>query len=150
MTPEVPPAAGGHDREERRPRNAPFGPESRLSVERSLLHLRDPDDGLRILALVQQNGAGFAAYLMLPDTNLADPDIADSFYENYVDAWERFDEFRADVLEGLGWIDALNEFLREQAIPAGHLLWNHAPIDAQILATYDAVHLDGWWHIFNK
>lgn len=149
MTPEMPPPAG-QGGEQRRPRDAPFGPESRLSVERSLLHLRDPDDALRILALIQENGAGFAAYLMLPDTNLADPDIANKFYETYVDAWERFDQFRADILEGLGWTDALNKFLHEQAIPTGHLLWNHGPIDAQILATYDAVHLDGWWHVFNK
>lgn len=107
MTPELPPPP------EREPSysdgNAPFGPESAASVERSLSTLRDPDDALRYFA-----------------------------------------QFRHDVLEGLGWLQSLEKVMSEQGIPDDHLTWNHAAIDKQILDTYDVVHLDGWWHVFNK
>lgn len=53
-------------------------------------------------------------------------------------------------LIGLGWLQALEKVMSEQGIPDDHLTWNHAAIDKQILDTYDVVHLDGWWHVFNK
>lgn len=147
MAPETPPPEPSKERPRGDPR---FGPESAASIERSLTHLKDPDDALRLLAAVEENGAAFAAYLMLGDTNLAAEDLTDTFHDHYVDAWEHFAEFRRDVLEGLGWLDAIRKVRTEQAIPEDHLLWNNAAIDQQILQTYDAIHLDGWWHIFNK
>ena len=152
MTPEIPPPEDrDHRNETHRPRGEPpFGPEAQASVDRSLAILRDPDDALRILAHLRHGGAGFAAFLLLPDTNLAGDDIGDRFADSYIDAWQRFDQFRTDALEGLGWTDALKKVMTEQGIPADHVTWNHAAIDRQILATYDAIHLDGWWHIFNK
>lgn len=149
MTPETPPSAdrGG----ERPPRREPrFGPEARASVERSLALLKDPNDALRILSLVNEHGAGFAAYLLLPDTNVAAASIGDSFYDHYAATWERFDQFRDDVLDGLGWIQALRKFMDEQGLPEDHLTWNHDVIDQRIVETYDIVHLDGWWHVFHK
>lgn len=149
MTPETPPPHGPDpEREAPRPRSdPPFGPEAAASLERSLAQLHDPDDGLRLLSSAKRNGAGFAAYLMLPDTNLA---AEDTFHNTYVDAWQRFDQFRTDVIEGLGWTDALKALLANEGIPADHLIWNHVAIDKQILETYDAIHLDGWWHVFQK
>lgn len=148
MTPETPPPP------EREPSysdgNAPFGPEAAASVERSLSSLCDPDDGLRILQGVKENGAAFAAFLLLADTNLADSEIIDRFHESYADAWEYFAQFRHDVLECLGWLQALEKVMSEQGIPDDHLTWNQAAIDKQILDTYDVVQLDGWWHVFNK
>ncbi len=99
---------------------------------------------------MQQNGAAFAAYLMLTDTNLAAENIIDTFYDSYLDAWKHFDQVRTVILENLGWLDALTTVMTEQGIPADHLTWNRAAIDQQIFETYDAVHLDGWWHIFQK
>lgn len=148
MSPETPPPP------ERQPpdpgEKAPFGPEAAASVERSLATLRDPDDALRILQGVKENGSAFAAYLLLPDTNVAAPDILESFYNSYADAWETFAEFRRDVLEGLGWLQALEKVMSEQGIPDDHLTWNHGVVDKSILDTYDVVRLDEWWHVFNK
>ncbi len=148
MTPEAPPPS------EREPSysdgNAPFGPEAAASVERSLAALRDPDDALRILQGVKEIGAAFAAFLLLSDTNLADSELIDRFHESYADAWEYFAQFRHDVLEGLGWLQALEKVMSEQGIPGDHLTWNHAVVDSRILETYDVVHLDGWWHAFYK
>ncbi|GAB3156109.1 hypothetical protein GCM10027058_29650 [Microbacterium neimengense] len=149
MTPETPPPA---DRGEAQPpsREPPFGPEAQTSVERSLALLKDPDDALRILSLVKENGAAFAAYLLLPDTNVAAATIEDSFYDTYAATWERFDQLRHDVLDGLGWLQALRKFMDEQGLPEDHLTWNHDVIDQRIVETYDIVHLDGWWHVFHK
>lgn len=148
MSPELPSPA---DREPSGPDDkAPFGPEAAASVERSLASLRDPDDALRILQGVKESGSAFAAYLLLSDTNVAALDILDSFYNSYADAWETFAEFRHDVLEGLGWLQALEKVMSEQGIPDDHLTWNHAAVDREIFNTYDVVHLDGWWHVFNK
>jgi hypothetical protein len=149
MTPETPPPT---DRGEvQPPRREPlFGPEAQASVERSLALLQDPDGALRILSLVKENGAVFAAYLMLPDTNVAAANIADSFYDTYAVSWERLDQFRNSVLERLGWLDALRGFMDEQGIPEDHLSWNHDVIDQRIVAAHDIVHLDGWWHVFHK
>lgn len=149
MNPETPPPA---DRGEQEPprREPPFGPEAQASVERSLAALKDPDDALRVLSLVNEHGAAFAAYLLLPDTNVAAKDIGDSFYDHYAATWERFDQFRNDVLGGLGWIQALRKFMDEQGLPEDHLTWNHDVIDQRIVETYDIVHLDGWWHIFHR
>ena len=93
---------------------------------------------------IKENGSAFAAYLLLSDTNLAAPDILDSFYNSYADACETFAEFRRDVLEGLGWLQALEKVMSEQAIPDDHLTWNYGAVDKNILDTYDVVHLDGW------
>lgn len=152
MTPETPPPSERDPRPEPwRPRSdPPFGPEAAASVERSLAQIRDPDDALRILSGVEQNGAAFAAHLLLPDTNLAASDLTDTFHDSYIDAWQRFDQFRTDVLEGLGWLDAVKHVMTEQGIPDGHLEWNRGAVDHEIFATYDAIHLDGWWHIFQK
>ncbi|OZD55551.1 hypothetical protein CH252_06770 [Rhodococcus sp. 06-1477-1B] len=149
MSPETPPPADrgpekkewGDDR---------FGPEAQASVDRSLSTLGDPDDALRLLALVREGGAGAAAYLLLPDTNIAASNLDEAFHDAYVDAWEHFAEFRRDVLDGLGWLDAVKKVMDEQGIPGDHLRWNHAVVDERIAATYDAVRLDGWWHIFYK
>lgn len=148
MTPEHPP--------DRTPEGepfrwqAPFGPEAVASVDRSLAALRDPDDALRILAHITEHGAAFAAYLLIPDTNLTSPDIGDTFTDSYVAPWHHFHEFRTDALEGLGWLDAVNDVIKTHGIPEDHLTWNTAAIDKQLLDTYDAIHLDGWWHIFHK
>nr|WP_278102290.1 hypothetical protein [Microbacterium proteolyticum] len=150
MSPETPPAAQPENEPSRRGGQAPFGPEAAASAERSLSTLHDPDDALRILHGIEQAGASFAAYLLLPDTNLAAPDILESFYNSYADAWETFAEFRRDVLEGLGWLQALEKVMSEQGIPDDHLSWNYAAVDKNILDTYDVVRLDGWWHVFNK
>ncbi|MBF4561190.1 hypothetical protein ITJ43_03490 [Microbacterium sp. VKM Ac-2870] len=152
MSPETPPPNQREpENEPWRPRsNPPFGPEAAASVERSLAQLRDPDDALRILNGVELNGAAFAAYLMLADTNLAAENITDTFYDSYLDAWKHFDQFRTVVLENLGWLDAVSAVMTEQGIPTDHLTWNRGAIDQQIFQTYDAVHLDGWWHIFQK
>lgn len=148
MTPETP---APHEPEPPRPRNdPPFGAQAAASVERSLTHLGDPDDALRLLSCVERGGAAFAAYLMLTSTNLAAENIEDTFHDSYIDAWEHFHQFRADILEGLGWADALQGFLTAEGIPADNLTWNHSAIDRQILDVYDVVHLDGWWHIFQK
>ena len=63
MSPELPPSPDrdpyppdGDDR---------FGPEAAASVERSLAHLQDPDDALRILRGVKENGVDVASYLLL-------------------------------------------------------------------------------------
>lgn len=58
MTPETPPPSERDPRPEPwRPRSdPPFGPEAAASVERSLAQIRDPDDALRILSGVEQNG----------------------------------------------------------------------------------------------
>lgn len=147
MTPETPPSGPSPER----PRGDPhFGPESAASVERSLTQLKDPDDALRLLAAVEENGAAFAAYLMLEDTDLSDVAISERFHDSYVDAWERSGQFRSDVLEALGWTDALAAFMTEQGIPPGHLTWSHAEVDARIHETYELVHLDGWWHAFYR
>ena len=148
MSPELPSPA---DREPSGPNDkAPFGPEAAASVERSLASLQDPDDALRILQGVKESGSAFAAYLLLSDTNVAAPDILEGFYNCYADAWETFAEFRRDVLDGLGWLQALGKVMSEQGIPDDHLTWNYGAVDKQILDTYDVVHLDGWWHVFNK
>lgn len=150
MTPETPPPHGP-EREPARPRNEPpFGPEATASLERSLAQLRDPDDALRILHGVENNGASFAAYLLLPGTDLAAEDITDTFHDTYVDAWQHFAQFRHDILEGLGWLQAVTKVMDEQGIPNDNLLWNFAVVDKRIHETYDVVHLDGWWHVFNK
>lgn len=152
MSPEAPPPNEREpENEPWRPRSdPPFGPEAAASVERSLAQLRDPDEALRILSGVEQNGAPFAAYLMLQDTDLTAEDIIDTFYDSYLDAWKHFDQFRTVVLENLGWLDAVKSVMTEQGIPADHLTWNQSAIDQQIFETYDAIHLDGWWHIFQK
>lgn len=150
MTPELPPPQWP-DRDPRPPSDDDrFGPEASASIERSLAHLQDPDDALRILRGVQENGAAFAAYLMLSDTNLAAANLTDAFHDSYVDAWESFAEFRRDVLDGLGWLDAVNQVMTVQGIPEDHLVWNHTAIDQRIFDTYDTVRLDGWWHVFYK
>lgn len=149
MSHETPPPAD-RDAEKDPWKDDRFGPEAAASVERSLATLGDPDDALRILALVKEGGAGFAAYLMLPDTNVAADNLDETFHDAYVDGWESFAEFRRDVLEGLGWLDAVKEVITMQGIPEDHLIWNHAAIDHRILDTYDVVRLDGWWHIFYK
>lgn len=150
MNPETPPPAHPEGEPSRPGGPAPFGPEAAASAERSLAALQDPDDALRILRGIEEAGSSFAAYLLLPDTNLAAPDILESFYNSYADAWETFAEFRHDVLEGLGWLEAVEKITSEQGIPDDHLTWNHAVIDKRIHETYDVVHLDGWWHVFNK
>jgi hypothetical protein len=150
MSPEVPPPNGPEQEPFRSGGQATFGPEAQASVDRSLATVRDPDDALRILQGVKESGAAFAAYLMLTDTNLAAPDLIDRFYDAYNDAWEHFAEFRRDILDGLGWLDAITTVMTEQGIPEDHLTWNVAAIDKQIFDAYDAVHLDGWWHIFHK
>ncbi|APF32865.1 hypothetical protein [Microbacterium paludicola] len=147
MSPELPPPEPQPERSRGDPR---FGAEAARAVEGALHHLGDADEALRILTTLKEAGAGFAAYLLLPDTNLAAADINQTFYDTYVDGWETFAEFRRDVLEGLGWTDALQAFMTQQAIPPDHLTWNVAAVDARILETYDTVHLDGWWHIFYK
>ncbi|MDQ1124863.1 hypothetical protein [Microbacterium trichothecenolyticum] len=150
MSPETPPPAEP-EREPSRPGgHATFGPEAATALERTLAELRDPDDALRILHAIDEAGASFAAYLLLPDTTPAAPDVLDRFYNSYADAWETFAEFRHDVLEALGWLEALAKVMNEQGIPEDHITWNHPVIDRQILDTYDVVHLDGWWHVFNK
>ena len=148
MSPELPPSP---DRNPRPPEDDDrFGPEAAASIERSLAHLKDPDDALRILRGVKENGAAFAAYLLLEDTNLAAENLTDTFHDAYVDAWETFAEFRRDVLEGLGWLDAVKTVMEEQGIPDDHLTWNHGVVDQRIFDTYDVVRLDGWWHVFYK
>jgi hypothetical protein len=148
MTPELPPPPerdshppGDDDR---------FGPEAVASIERSLAHVQDPDDALRILRGVKENGAAFGAYLMLIDTDLVAENLMDRFHDSYVDGWESFAEFRRDVLDGLGWLDAVKQVMTVQGIPEDHLVWNQPAIDERILDTYDAVRLDGWWHVFYK
>lgn len=150
MTPELPPPPPDGEPEKKTWDDDRFGPEAAASVERSLAHLQDPDDALRILRGVQENGAAFAAYLMLSGTNLAAENLADTFHENYVDAWESFTEFRQDVLDGLGWLEAVKQVMTVQGIPEDHLVWNHTAIDQRIFDTYDTVRLDGWWHVFYK
>lgn len=149
MSPETPPPPD-RDRQQGKWDDERFGPEAQASVDRSLQVLRDPDDALRLLSLVKENGAGFAAYLLLPDTNIAGANLDEAFHDAYVDAWEHFAEFRRDVLDGLGWLDAVKDVMNIQGIPEDHLLWNHPVVDERIAATYDAVRLDGWWHIFYK
>ena len=148
MSPELPPPSerDSHPRD----RDDRFGPEAAASVERSLAQLKDPDDALRILRGVKENGAAFAAYLLLEDTNLAAENLTDTSHDVYVDAWEIFAEFRRDVLEGLGWLDAVKKVMDEQGIPEDHLTWNHTVVDRRIFDTYDVVRLDGWWHVFYK
>lgn len=147
MSPELPPPPNRdlHPQDDDR-----FGPEAAASIERSLAHLHDPDDALRILRGVKENGAAFAAYLLLEDINFAADNLTDTFHDTYVDAWETFAEFRRDVLDGLGWLDAVKKVMEEQGIPANHLTWNHTVVDQRIFDTYDTVHLDGWWHVFYK
>lgn len=148
MSPEIPRQP---ERDPRPPEdNDRFGPEAAASIERSLAQLQDPDDALRILRGVKENGAAFAAYLMLSDTNLAAENLTDTFQDSYVDAWESFAEFRRDVLDGLGWLDAVKQVMTVQGIPEDHLVWNHTAIDQRIFDTYDVVRLDGWWHVFYK
>lgn len=150
MTPETPPP---HDRggEAEQPRGDPrFGSEAQASVDRSLAVLRDAGDALRLLQGVEANGSAFAAYLMLADTNVAADDLLDRFHDAYVDAWESFAEIRRDILENLGWLEAVKHVMNVQGIPEDQLVWNTPAIDHQILDTYDAVLLDGWWYLFNK
>ncbi len=150
MSPETLPPHD-HSPEAPRPRGDPqFGVEAQAAAERALARLSDPDQALRLLSHLHQSGAGFAAYLTLPDTDPAAENIGDRFAENYLDAWEQFAELRRDVLESLGWLDAVNKVRTEQGIPADHLRWNHAAVDKQIFDTYDTIHLDGWWHLFYK
>ncbi|MDQ1175025.1 hypothetical protein QE430_003332 [Microbacterium testaceum] len=150
MTPETPPPQD-HGGETERPRGDPrFGPDAQASVDRSLAVLHDAGDALRVLRGVETNGSAFAAYLMLTDTNLAADDLIDRFHDAYVDAWESFAEIRRDILENLGWLDAVKHVRDVQGIPEDQLIWNTSAIDQQILDTYDAVLLDGWWHLFNK
>ncbi|MBD8207799.1 hypothetical protein IFU08_12445 [Microbacterium sp. CFBP 8790] len=99
---------------------------------------------------MKENGAAFAAYLMLIDTDLVAENLMDRFHDSYVDGWESFAEFRRDVLDGLGWLDAVKQVMTVQGIPEDHLVWNQPAIDQRILDTYDAVRLDGWWHVFYK
>ncbi|MEV7757847.1 hypothetical protein AB0O16_07535 [Microbacterium sp. NPDC089180] len=149
MSPETP-SPPDRDPEQGKWDDDRFGPEAQASVDRSLQTLVEPDDALRLLALVKENGAGFAAYLLLPDTNIAAVNLEEAFHDAYVDAWETFAEFRRDVLDGLGWLVAVKNVMNEQGIPDDHLRWNHAVVDERIAATYDAIRLDGWWHIFYK
>ncbi|KQR86711.1 hypothetical protein ASF96_10315 [Microbacterium sp. Leaf179] len=110
----------------------------------------NPNHALRLLALAEQAGAGFAAYLLLSDTDAAADDLDEKFSTAYLDAWEQFSQFRRDVLEWLGWLDAVKDVMTAQGIPEDHLTWNTAAIDIQIFDTYDLVRLDGWWHVFYK
>lgn len=149
MSPEVPPPA------DRRPedhswKDDRFGPEAAAVIDGTLTTIDDPDQALRVLRLTKEAGAGFAAYLLLHDTDVATKNLEEVFYRTYVDAWEQFSHFRRDVLEGLGWLDAVKDVIRTQGIPEDHLIWNYAAIDKQILDIYDVVRLDGWWHAFYK
>lgn len=148
MSPEVPPPDRGP--EEHSWNDDRFGPEAAAVVDAALATLDNPDHALRVLALAKHAGAGFAAYLLLSDTDATDPDLDEKFSTAYVDAWEQFSQFRTDVLDGLGWLDAVKDVMTTQGIPEDHLIWNHGAIDIQIFDTYDLVRLDGWWHVFNK
>lgn len=77
MSPETPPPASPEREPSRSGGQAPFGPGAAASLERSLAQLGDPDDALRILRGIEEAGASFAAYLLLPDTNLTSEDILD-------------------------------------------------------------------------
>lgn len=149
MTPEIPPP-------ERRGPEDPswkddrFGPEAAAVIDGTLVTLDDPDQALRVLTLAKESGSAFAAFLLLSDTDAAAADLDEKFATAYVDAWENFAEFRRDVLDGLGWLEAVKDVMRTQGIPEDHLTWNHAAIDIQIFDIYDLVRLDGWWHAFYK
>ena len=149
MSPETPPPAD-HGAEEHSWKDDRFGAEAAAAVDAALATLASPDDALRVLDLTKRAGAGFAAFLLLSDTDAAADDLDEKFSTAYVDAWEDFSHFRRDVLDGLGWLDAVNDVMKTQGIPEDHLIWNTAAIDIQIFDTYDLVRLDGWWHVFNK
>lgn len=149
MTPETPPPAG-KDPEKNTWNDDRFGPEAAAVIDGTLVTLDDPDQALRVLTLAKESGAAFAAYLLLSDTDAAAVDLEEKFSSAYVDAWEKFDQFRRDVLDGLGWLEAVKDVMRTQGIPEDHLIWNSASIDIQIFDIYDLVRLDGWWHAFYK
>lgn len=148
MNPETPPPNQGP--ENRSWNDDRFGPEAAAAVDATLAALENPNHALRLLALAEEAGAGFAAYLLLSDTDAAADDLDEKFSTAYVDAWEQFSEFRRDVLDGLGWLDAVKDVMTTQGIPEDHLTWNTAAVDIQIFDTYDLVRLDGWWHVFYK
>ena len=87
-------------------------------------HPRQEGDNLypldQISAAYHTHGTPFAAYLLLDDTNLDDPAIAETFTDVYATSWDTIDQLLDNELDALGWSEALAQFCATQGIPYCH------------------------------
>lgn len=135
-------------RPERRVFYTPPGPDAERVVREALSKLTDHDDALRLLAAFDGYGAGFAAHLLLNDTNVTDPDVERIYRDCYADAWQSLDDLATDTIEALGWREAVTDLVREHAIEEGALTWNPTALYGRLHQIYSFVELDGVIHAF--
>lgn len=126
------------------------GPDARRTVETALKRAHDPDVELRIVEGFLERGAGFAAFLALPDTAAEDPTVIQQFERSYAQAWEDVDHLIEDSLDALGWSREVTELKKAQGIPDNYLIWNRDALIAHLHDVYSLVQLDGWTHAFHK
>lgn len=104
----------------------------------------------RILEGFEQFGEeAFSLFLLLPDTDLANPRLLSRFTRKYVGAFEHIIDAAYDHLITAGWVTATNTFLRSEE-DAGRLSWDWDKVVSSLEATHHVIEHEGRFHVFRR
>jgi hypothetical protein len=135
---------------ERRAFYTPPGAHATEVVRAALAEVHDIEIEFRLVSAFDAHGAGFAAFLLLPDTKLRAASIVQDYEAVYADAWNSLDDLATDTIEALGWRDELSEFTTKAGIPENYLTWNLQEAHGHLRDMYNFVALDGLIHAFHR
>lgn len=134
---------------------APVGEQQRSSadyfIEYCVNNAHTRRQARAIRQLYAEHHDAFAAYLSLDDINTNSEALAADFDNAYIGTFADEDTLVENELESQGWLEAVDQVIRQQGIPEGILIWDRDALLEQLHRyVYDIVDLDGYLHVFSK
>ncbi|MCH4250398.1 MAG: hypothetical protein LKF88_05975 [Microbacteriaceae bacterium] len=119
-------------------------------IEYLVLHADTKELSQTYAELYQCHGEAFAAYLSLEPDQHTPANLASEFLNAYHGTYSDQAEFREEIKQTLGWVDAIATAMHRVGIPTGALEWNDWLIDQRLADSYDLIELDGVTYVFDK
>ncbi|OOB92053.1 hypothetical protein [Rathayibacter sp. VKM Ac-2630] len=93
------------------------------------------------IARAARNHPGpFAAFLLLPHTNVESPTLATEFADIFYAEYDSLDEAIDDYIDLLGWNDGLEVLQKEYGVSPDEVQWNRAAIEYRFRDFVDIVY----------
>jgi len=100
--------------------------------------------------LRDDHGGAFEAYLRHIWEGCPIEQMGDDFANTYWASHERLDQFADDMIDALGWRQARDRLIRDEAIPGNVLVFDRDAMLEQLIQDYEFIQVDGWIHGFVK